>query len=102
MTENEAAELITRRRMQVLVHSFIYYRLNESFIPDSTYDKWAKELAELQQKYPEISDKCPYAKEFKKWGEGGNYSGFNLPLERPDVISYCMTVYNAIKRKGKC
>jgi hypothetical protein len=45
MNENEITELITRRRRQVLAHSFAYYR------------NWAKELAELQRKYPEINER---------------------------------------------
>ena len=40
-------ELTKRRRMQMLLHSCIYYELNENIIPDDTYDKWATELAEL-------------------------------------------------------
>jgi hypothetical protein len=101
MNENEITELITRRRRQVLAHSFAYYRMNETFIDDATYDKWAKELAELQRKYPEIAEKCQFAEEFKTWEEGGNYSGFSLPLERPEIIQFCLPVYNSLKRKGK-
>ena len=43
--------LIKRRRLQLIVHSCIYYRLNDNLISDATYDKWARELAKLHQKY---------------------------------------------------
>ena len=44
--------LIERRRRQLLVHSYIYYELNDSIISDDTWSKWAVELEELQRKYP--------------------------------------------------
>lgn len=50
MTHDEILALINRRRRQILVHSFLYYRMNTSIIPDSTYDEWARDLAELQIK----------------------------------------------------
>ena len=51
----EIKELIKRRRFQILVHSFIYYRLNDSIISNDTFNDWALELIELQKNYPEIS-----------------------------------------------
>lgn len=79
-TEIDVAELITRRRRQVLVHSIIYYRYNDNIISDSTWSDWAKELYDLQRKYPETASICPLAKEFKDF----DYStGSNLPLGDP-------------------
>ena len=49
------AELILQRRLQMLVHSYIYYELNDNIISDNTWSKWAVELADLQNKYPEIA-----------------------------------------------
>ena len=43
------AELITRRRRQILVHSVIYYEMNDNLIPDSQWVSWANELYELQK-----------------------------------------------------
>lgn len=45
-------------------------------ISDHTFDDWARELIELQKKYPEIARKCCYHDYFKDF-EG---SGFGLPL----------------------
>ena len=44
------AELLNRRRRQILVHSGIYYKMNDNLISDSTWSAWAAELEELQAK----------------------------------------------------
>ena len=75
--ELRVAQLIQQRRIQMLVHSCIYYFLDDTIIEDFTWGKWAKELAELQEKYPEISEMVWWHEAFKGW-EGS--SGFNLPL----------------------
>lgn len=78
MDNEHIAELINRRRRQILVHSIIYYRMNENIISDAKWSEWAFELAELQRKYPEIAKNCFRAEEFKNF-DGS--SGFNLPLD---------------------
>ena len=51
MNENkQIAELIHRRREQMLVHSYIYYQLNDNIIDDSTWSKWAMELQKMCEK----------------------------------------------------
>ena len=55
-------ELINRRENQVLIHSIIYYNLNENIIDDSTWSKWAMELVELMRDYPnEFANSHHYA-----------------------------------------
>lgn len=44
-------EAIARRRRQMLVHSCLYYKLDESVIDDHTWTHWAQQLAKLQSKY---------------------------------------------------
>lgn len=78
MQDTELAELIKRRRRQLIVHSYIYYRLNQNLVPDHTYDGWARELIELQEKYPELSSKVEYHKEFKGFQMGDS---FKLPMD---------------------
>lgn len=71
---DEIKEKINRRRRQLLVHSYIYYELNQNIIDDMTWSKWAMELKDLQEKYPEESSEVPYADEFKGWdGSTGAY-----------------------------
>ena len=48
--ELEIAELIYQRRLQMLVHSYLYYKASQPIITDHKWDEWAKELKELQEK----------------------------------------------------
>jgi hypothetical protein len=82
MDDARILELINRRRRQILVHSFLYYQLNESIISDHTFDMWCKELVELQEKYPHIAEKGVFAREFKDF-DGS--SGFDLPFHYPEI-----------------
>lgn len=81
---DDIRSLILRRRLQVLVHSCIYYELNENIVADSTWSAWAEELTELQKKYPKIADRVDYAKEFK--GFDGS-TGFHLPTRNPEIMA---------------
>lgn len=78
MTDTEIAELITRRRRQVLVHSVLYYRMNENLVSDSQWAAWACELEELQNQYPAIAATCPYAEAFQGFDHS---TGYSLPLD---------------------
>lgn len=78
------AELILQRRLQMLVHSYIYYELNDNIISDSTWSKWAVELADLQNKYPEIAKTVEWSEAFKDWD--GSTGAF-LPLQNEWVIT---------------
>lgn len=57
--------LIKRRRRQVLVHSYIYYELNDNIISDKQWSAWAEELENLQKQYPEESAEVELYDEFK-------------------------------------
>ena len=78
------AELITRRRRQILVHSVIYYEMNDNLIPDSQWVSWANELYELQKQYPELARTGPYAKAFENFDPS---TGYNLPLNDPWAVN---------------
>lgn len=67
---------IRHRRLQMLIHSHIYYRLNTNILDDKQFDKWAYELRDLQAKYPEESAACDLAEEFEGWD---GTTGFHLP-----------------------
>ena len=67
---------IKRLRLCVLVHSIIYYRLNTSVISDYQYDKFAKKLKSLQDKFGDLSSAVrEYRDEFEGWD---GCSGYNL------------------------
>ena len=66
----------------MLVHSFIYFELNENIVSDITWAKWGKELVELQEKYPEEAAKVEYAKEFENWDvSSGAFLNFDKKIQ---------------------
>lgn len=81
--ELKIAELIQQRRYQMLIHSCIYYKLDDNYISDQQWNEWAHELAELQNKYPNISKEVTLYEYFEDW-DGS--SGAFLPLDLPWVI----------------
>lgn len=80
MNKDEIAELIMRRRRQVLVHSVLYYKMDTNLVSDATWSRWALELEELQKKYPDIAEELPYAEAFENFDHS---TGSNLPLDDP-------------------
>lgn len=71
------AEKIKQRRLQMIVHSAIYYILNDNIISDAQWSQWANELKVLQENYPETAADVGYAEYFKDWDAS---TGFNLPI----------------------
>ena len=69
------SEDIKRYRLQILVSSYIYMELDETYISDYEWDIRAKKLVELQKKYPEESKKVCYYEIFKDWS-GDTSAGF--------------------------
>ena len=93
MELGSVAELIKRRRLQVLVHSCIYYELDNSIIDDAQFDKWCYELVDLMKDNPDAySDR--FDQYFEKFtGE----TGFDLPTRDPWVYSkaqYLLETHN--------
>ncbi|PFW43756.1 DNA ligase LigA-related protein [Priestia megaterium] len=79
---NEVVELIERKRRQVLVHSFLYYQLNENIISDFIFDDWCKHLVELTNTFPKEAQAAAFHKEFE--GFDGS-SGYDLPFHYPEI-----------------
>lgn len=77
-------ELINRRQRQILVHSFLYYQLNENIIDDYTFDKWANELASLMKQHENQFKESAYCEVYKDF-DGS--SGFSLPFSNPEIQS---------------
>ena len=69
----------------MLVHSFIYYEMNENIISDSQWSAWAMELVELQKQYPEIAKQVPYAKDFEGWD--GSSGAFLTYYDKPNIVN---------------
>lgn len=78
---------IRQRRKQILIHSCIYYRLNNNIISDYQYDMWGKELGKLQREYPELSKEVEDYYEWFKDYTPECTSGYNLPIIKTEVIA---------------
>ena len=81
--ELKIAELILRRRLQLLVHSYIYYERDDNIVSDQQWSTWAVELVQLQKKYPEIAEQVEWADAFEDWDAS---TGAFLPLKHPTVV----------------
>ena len=92
--EQTIEEKIRQRRRQMLVHSYIYYELNENIVDDATWAKWGKELMELQEKFPKEAAKVEYAKEFQNWdASSGAFLNFDKKIQS--------TAKTLLKYRGK-
>ena len=74
----EIAERIQQRRIQLLVHSCIYYKLSNNIVSDKKWDEWARELKTLQEHYPNIAKQVMWYDAFKDWDAS---TGAFLPLD---------------------
>ena len=79
------SELIQKKIRQYLVHSFLYYQLDESIIADSHYDQICKEVLKLlkNQTSPSI---LPYEELVKKT-LFEDASGFSIKQYPAEIIS---------------
>lgn len=93
----QIAEKIQQRRYQILIHSCLYYHLNHNIISDKQWDKWARELRDLQNQYPDISSKVTLYEEFKDWDAS---TGAFLPITESWVVAKARQVVG-IKEKRK-
>jgi len=92
----EVTEKIAQRRRQILVHSLLYYGLDAPIIDDHSFDKWAKELAELQAEFPKESQAAPYYAEFR--GFDGS-TGADLDYDRPEIRDTAYRITEFYRRK---
>lgn len=86
------AEKIQQRRLQMLVHSYIYYDLNNNIVSDSKWAEWANELKDLQDAYPDVAKIVPYGNGFENWDAS---TGAFLPYNAPHIIA----IANQLLRK---
>lgn len=69
-TDKEKIELLQRA---VLVHSFMYYELDQSVLPDWKYDGNSKQLVELIKAFPEAFRQSRYYKYFHDFNGSTGY-----------------------------
>lgn len=54
----------------IILHSYIYYELDNNYISDMEYDKKSKELVQYKNEYPDLWKNSMYYKQF-----GNDYNG---------------------------
>lgn len=75
---------IQHLRMRILVHSYLYYELDQNILSDREFDALAYELVELQTKHPEVSEAVWYERDAFRDFDGS--TGFHLPYKQNEVI----------------
>ena len=75
-------EKIRQRRNQMLVHSYLYYVMDENIVDDGKWQQWADELVELQKQEKVIGF---YDEAFADW-DGS--TGCDLPQD-PWIVRRC-------------
>jgi len=88
-------EYILRLRRNMLVHSHLYYRLDNQLVPDDLWQRWADELAEVQKDYG--TDWDYYDEFFADW-DGS--TGYHLPSDK--WVVYKAAFLMNICGEGKC
>ena len=82
MSNQTVKEKIRQRRSQMLVHSCLYYEMDESIVSDDKWQQWANELALLQLENPNDCLLDFYDEEFADWD---GTTGAFLPLKDINV-----------------
>ena len=78
--ERSIKEIIRQRRAQMLIHSCIYYELNDNIVSDHQWQDWADELERLQSAHPEECKIGFFDQEFRNWtGATGNHLNHRHP-----------------------
>lgn len=96
--ELEIAERIQQRRIQLLVHSCIYYELDSNVISDMQWDTWARELRDLQSKYPSIARQVMWSDAFDGWDAS---TGAFLPIKDEWVMKKAILLVGKPKKIKK-
>ena len=82
--DNEIAELIQRRRYQILVHSLIYYELDMNLVSDAQWAEWGVELVKLQKDHPKEAESVIFYEPFKDFDAS---TGYNLPFRDEQIVN---------------
>jgi len=101
--ELRIAELIQRRRLQILVHSYLYYELDTNLITDSQWYDLSKELMDLQRAYPQLEKKVPFREGFEDWdGSTGAFLPLNqLWLRKKAYLLMNKVTSNQVPKKNQ-
>lgn len=77
-----AAAKIMQRRIQMFVHSYLYYALSTSIVSDHQFDAWARELVMLHKNHPK-----PVGFHDEDFADWDGSTGYHLP-QYPWVVDH--------------
>jgi hypothetical protein len=89
-------EKIRQRRSQMLVHSYIYYVMDDNIVDDHKWQQWANQLRDLQNQHPEECQIGFYDEAFADWN--GDTGAF-LPLKDEWVVDKAEYIYDLVKNE---
>lgn len=97
------ADKISYKQRQILIHSFIYYNLDNNRISDQDYDKLSYSLVDMMKKHPDGFRQSEYKDVFEFFDAS---SGFGLyesltdeQKEMIEVIAHYLCRYGKSKKK---
>lgn len=81
------AEVIKRHRLNLMIHSYLYYWLDDPVWSDDKWQECANTLTDLQSMFPEPINF--YDKEFEEWNGS---TGMHLPKD-DYVVSKALNIF---------
>lgn len=81
----------------IILHSYIYYELDDNIISDKDYDAKAKELVGYKNEYPELWESSEYYKQFGNEYNGS--TGFTLYHDLDEKQKEIIRVIAALRHK---
>lgn len=82
----------------MLIHSCIYYEMDDNVIPDDLWQAWADELEQLQSAHPDCCNIDFFDFEFKDWTGA---TGAHLPYRDPWVYAKALYVLELCDKHGR-
>lgn len=95
---SDTLSLIDRRERQLLIHSYIYYELDDSIISDDQWSKWGFELGELRDKHPDIYEQSEYADAFRNFDGSTGFDLYGF-YTRPEIVEKALYLLRMKRRK---
>ncbi|WP_409271661.1 DNA ligase LigA-related protein [Neobacillus sp. SCS-31] len=89
-------ETLHRYQRSFLIHSFLYYKLDESIISDKDYDKRCSVMNGIMQSYPDLAEISDYYELCKPCAETG--SGYYIMNYPPETIERAFQLLFRIKK----
>ncbi|NHM33980.1 DNA ligase LigA-related protein [Neobacillus terrae] len=88
-----------RYQRNFLVHSFLYYKLNETIIPDEEYDKRCNIMNNIIESCPDFAKTSSYYDLCKPCGETG--SGYYIKEYPTEIITRAFHLLYQVKKPNE-